>query len=220
MGPRSRELLGRLTDARSTTTAFPFATSQAARRSRAPVRATRMTYVGELGWELLVPRRRGGAVYDALCEPATTSAWPTPGTHAIESLRLEKGYRAFGRELTPDYTPVEAGLVFATALSGDKDFLGRAALADAATPPGGRSPPSAGVVRRRRPRRDAVGRRAGAAARRAGRPGHQRGVRRHGRRERRARLPAPRPAGHLRLARPTAASRSTWPATAPGRPPP
>ena len=50
------------------------------------------------------------------------------GYHAIESMRLEKGYRAFGRELTPDYTPVEAGLVFATALAADKDFLGRDAL--------------------------------------------------------------------------------------------
>jgi 4-methylaminobutanoate oxidase (formaldehyde-forming) len=80
-----------------------------------------MTYVGELGWELLVPVGSAGTVYDAL---RGTDA----GYYAIESLRLEKGYRAFGRELTPDVGPVEAGLVFATALGGSKDFLGRAAL--------------------------------------------------------------------------------------------
>jgi 4-methylaminobutanoate oxidase (formaldehyde-forming) len=63
-------------------------------------------------------------VYDAVKRGGAVDA----GYYAIESLRLEKGYRAFGRELTPDYGPVEAGLVFATALDGDKDFLGRSAL--------------------------------------------------------------------------------------------
>ncbi len=63
-------------------------------------------------------------MYEAVIGGGGTDA----GYYAIEGLRLEKGYRAFGRELTPDHTPVEAGLVFATALKGDKDFLGRAAL--------------------------------------------------------------------------------------------
>ncbi len=88
------------------------------------VRATRMTYVGESGWELTVPVADAPAVYEALSTAGAVDA----GYNALESLRLEKGYRAFGRELTPDYTPVEAGLVFATALKGEKDFLGRAAL--------------------------------------------------------------------------------------------
>ena len=87
-----------------------------------------MTYVGELGWELTVPVELAAGVYDGLMAPARTWACADAGYYAIESLRLEKGYRAFGRELTPDYGPVEAGLVFATALKGDKDFLGRAAL--------------------------------------------------------------------------------------------
>lgn len=89
-----------------------------------PVRATRMTYVGEQGCELTVPVAQAPAVYDALAAGGAVDA----GYNAIESLRLEKGYRAFGRELTPDYTPVEAGLLFATALKGTKDFLGRTAL--------------------------------------------------------------------------------------------
>ncbi len=89
-----------------------------------------MTYVGELGWELLVPNDVAVVVYDALHEHGAELGLADAGYSAIESLRLEKGFRAFGRELTPDYTPVEAGLVFATALSGDKDFLGRSALAE------------------------------------------------------------------------------------------
>ncbi len=95
-------------------------------------RATRMTYVGELGWELTVPVSDAGAVYDALQEAGADLGLTDAGYHAIESLRLEKGYRAFPRELNPDLTPVEAGLLFATALGGrsasDKDFLGRTAL--------------------------------------------------------------------------------------------
>ena len=128
MGPRSRELLARLTDADLGDEAFPFATGRAVEVAGAEVRANRMTYVGELGWELLVPYDAAVAVLDALHEQGADLGLADAGYSAIESLRLEKGFRAFGRELTPDYTPVEAGLVFATALAGDKDFLGRDAL--------------------------------------------------------------------------------------------
>ena len=130
MGPRSRELLARLTGASLDDEAFPFATSRPVDVAGGRVRATRMTYVGELGWELLVPNDRAVAVYDALHEHGAELGLADAGYSAIESLRLEKGFRAFGRELTPDYSPVEAGLVFATALSGDKDFLGRRALVE------------------------------------------------------------------------------------------
>jgi len=124
MGPRSRTLLGALSDGDWSADGFPFATSREVRVAGVVLRATRMTYVGELGWELLVPMADAAAVYDAVVAGGATNA----GYYAIESLRLEKGYRAFGRELTPDYGPVEAGLVFATALRADQDFLGRAAL--------------------------------------------------------------------------------------------
>ena len=87
-----------------------------------------MTYVGELGWELMVPVQSALAVYDAVRAAGAPLGIVDAGYYAIESMRLEKGYRAFGRELTPDYTPVEAGLVFATALAVEKDFLGRDAL--------------------------------------------------------------------------------------------
>ncbi|MCW2764848.1 MAG: dependent oxidoreductase [Nocardioides sp.] len=130
MGPRSRNLLQPLTDADLSEEAFPFATSRAVSLGHATVRATRMTYVGELGWELMVPVEFAAGVYDLIKAGGAVDA----GYYTIESMRLEKGYRAFGRELTPDFTPVEAGLVFATGLGkldhrGEPlDFLGRAAL--------------------------------------------------------------------------------------------
>ena len=108
--------------------AFPFATGRALDLADAEVWANRMTYVGELGWELLIPYDAATAVFDALQKRGADLGVTNAGYSAIESLRLEKGFRAFGRELTPDYTPLEAGLVFATALSGEKDFLGRAGL--------------------------------------------------------------------------------------------
>jgi 4-methylaminobutanoate oxidase (formaldehyde-forming) len=129
MGPRSRDLLSRLTGADLGDEAFPFATGQAFEVAGTEVWANRMTYVGELGWELLVPVDPAVAVYDALHEHGDGLGLRDAGYSAIESLRLEKGFRAFGRELTPDYGPVEAGLVFATALDGAKDFLGKEALA-------------------------------------------------------------------------------------------
>ena len=137
MGPRSRELMGRVSGADWSDEAFPFATSQEVRIGGVGLRATRMTYVGEVGWELVVPVGDAAAVYDELRSAGDgllTDGLADAGYHAIESLRLEKGYRAFGRDLNPDLTPVEAGLLFATALAGrsagDKDFIGRAALAE------------------------------------------------------------------------------------------
>ena len=131
MGPRSRDLLGRLTDRDLSEEAFPFATSQVLSLAHATVRATRMTYVGELGWELLVPTEFAAGVYDAIMAAGADLGVTDAGYYAIESLRLEKGYRAFGRELTPDYGPVEAGLVFATKVRTEIDFLGREALESA-----------------------------------------------------------------------------------------
>ncbi len=116
MGPAAPELLG--------WSDFPFGTARTMDVAGVEVRATRMTYVGEPGWELTVPVARALDVYDALSSGGAVDA----GYNALESLRLEKGYRAFPRELSPDYTPVEAGLTFATALKGDKPFLGREAL--------------------------------------------------------------------------------------------
>ncbi|MEA2930151.1 MAG: hypothetical protein QOG38_2579, partial [Hyphomicrobiales bacterium] len=135
MGPRARELLARVTRARLDDGAFPFGAMREMGIGRALVRAARRTYVGELGWELYVPTEYAGGVYDSLMEAGRDLDVRNAGYYAIESLRLEKGYRAWGRELTPDYNPYEAGLSFAVKL--DKgDFIGRdALLAAKAKPP-------------------------------------------------------------------------------------
>jgi 4-methylaminobutanoate oxidase (formaldehyde-forming) len=128
MGPRSRDLLARLTRSDLGDEAFPFGTSRAIDLGYATVRATRITYVGELGWELYVPAEFAVGAYCDLVAAGDELGLANAGYYAIESLRLEKGYRAFGRELTPDYNPAEAGLLFACKLKGDTGFLGREAL--------------------------------------------------------------------------------------------
>jgi heterotetrameric sarcosine oxidase gamma subunit len=128
MGPKSRDLLATLTTADLSDEAFPFGTSQQISLGYATVRATRITYVGELGWELYVPAEFAVGVLGDLLQTGAEFGVGLGGYYAIESLRLEKGYRAFGRELTPDVNPVEAGLLFACKLKTDIAFLGREAL--------------------------------------------------------------------------------------------
>ena len=128
MGPRSRELLTRLSPDAFDDVSFPFATSREVRLGQARVRATRITYVGELGWELYVPTELASGVYDLLFEAGDDLGVRPAGYYTIEALRLEKGYRAFGRELTSDVDPVTAGLTFACKLDSGMDFLGRDAV--------------------------------------------------------------------------------------------
>src|SRR5262249_37883713 len=116
MGPRARELLARCTKAPLDNAAFPFGAIREVEIAGASVLASRRTYVGELGWELYVRPDAALGVYDALMDAGHEFAVRNAGYYAIESLRLEKGYRAWGRELTPDYNPYEAGLSFAMKL--------------------------------------------------------------------------------------------------------
>jgi len=126
MGPHSRQLLSRVTDADLTNTAFPFGTAQSISVGWATVRAIRITYVGELGWELHVPSEQMASVYDTLVKAGEDLGITNAGHYAINSLRLEKGFRAWGAELSPDDTPLEAGLSF--AIEWNKPFIGREAL--------------------------------------------------------------------------------------------
>jgi len=128
MGPRSRDLLQKVSRTDLSNEAFPFSTSQEIDLGYATVRATRITYVGELGWELYVPADFAVGVYQLLLEAGEEFGIAQAGYYTINSLRLEKGYRAFGSDLTPDYNPVEAGLQFACKLKTDIDFLGRDAV--------------------------------------------------------------------------------------------
>ena len=126
MGPESRNLLRQLTDANLSNDAFPFATAKDISIGMATVRALRITYVGELGWELHVPTEQAGSVYDAVVSVGQKLGITNAGHYAINSLRLEKAYRAWSADLSPDDTAIESGLGFAVAW--DKPFIGREAL--------------------------------------------------------------------------------------------
>ncbi|VVD91145.1 GcvT family protein [Pandoraea fibrosis] len=128
MGPNSRALLQQVSKADFSNDAFPFGTSREIDLGYATVRATRLTYVGELGWELYVPVEFAVGVYETLHAAGEAFGLKDAGYYAIDSLRIEKGYRAWGRELTPDTNPVEAGLTFACKLVGDMPFIGRTAV--------------------------------------------------------------------------------------------
>ena len=173
MGPNSRDLLTTLTDADLSDDAFPFGTSRQISLGYATVRATRITYVGELGWELYVPAEFAVGVYQDLMEAGAPFGVGRGGYYTIESMRLEKGYRAFGRELTPSENPVEAGLLFACKLKTDIGFLGREAVEKAKA-----EGPRRKLVgfTRRCARGHAVGWRADPARRRRRRSGHVGGV--------------------------------------------
>ncbi|MBX3582441.1 MAG: FAD-dependent oxidoreductase [Rhizobiaceae bacterium] len=128
MGPDARRVLEAVTDADVSNAAFPFGHVREIAIAGHPVRALRITYVGELGWELHVPIDATGEVFDALMEAGKHYGIRPVGYRAIESLRLEKGYRAWGSDITPNDTPVEAGLGWAVKLRKNVDFLGRRAL--------------------------------------------------------------------------------------------
>ena len=126
MGPRARDLLQGLTRDDLSNAAFPFATARAISIAGCPVMALRVTYVGELGWELHMPTEAAITVYEALM---ATGAVTNAGYRAIETLRLEKGYRAWGADIGPDHTPVESGLAWAMKMKSGLPFLGRDAVA-------------------------------------------------------------------------------------------
>jgi 4-methylaminobutanoate oxidase (formaldehyde-forming) len=135
MGPRARDILTEVTRDDVSNAAFPFATARELTICGARVRALRVTYVGELGWELHVPTESAPAVYDALMEAGRPHGLVNTGYRATESLRLEKGYRAWGQDIGPDYSALEAGLGWAVKLKKEIPFLGRDALVAQAKEP-------------------------------------------------------------------------------------
>ena len=128
MGPDARKVLARVTSADVSNEAFPFAHVREIDIAGHTVRALRVTYVGELGWELHVPIGATGEIFDALMEAGKTEGIRPVGYRALESLRLEKGYRAWSSDITPNDTPFEAGLGWAVKLRKNTDFMGRKAL--------------------------------------------------------------------------------------------
>lgn len=128
MGPRSRDVLEAVSNGAVSNEELPFSSYRDLEIEGAAVRALRITYVGELGFELHLPIASAGAVYDALMNAGARHGIVNAGYRAIESLRLEKGYRAWASDLTANDTPFEAGLGWAVKLDSEIDFLGREAL--------------------------------------------------------------------------------------------
>ena len=128
MGPKARDLLSCLTDTDLSNEAFPFSTMQEINFGYATALAVRMTYVGELGWELYVPAEFAVGVYEELCRTGEGLGLRQAGYYAIDSLRIEKGFRAWGHELTPDISPFQAGLSFAVDFAKTMPFIGQDAL--------------------------------------------------------------------------------------------
>ena len=126
MGPKARDVLSKVTTEDVSNSALPFGSAREITIAGIPVRALRVTYVGELGWELHIPIAALALVYDALM--AADPGLKPVGYRALESLRLEKGYRAWSSDITPNDTPFEAGLGWAVKLKSGLPFLGREAL--------------------------------------------------------------------------------------------
>ncbi len=127
-GPRSRDLLRRCTSVDLASAAFPFSTCRRVTIGCAPVTAMRITYVGELGYELYIPAEFAVHVYDTLRQAGRDLGVVDAGYRAIASMHLEKGYADWGSELTPEYTPYDAGLGRCVDLA-KADFIGQKALA-------------------------------------------------------------------------------------------
>ena len=129
MGPNARAILARVCADDLSNDGFPFGTARRISVAKCPVLALRVTYVGELGWELHMPTDVAVTVYEALMSAGAGLGLVNAGYRAIETLRLEKGYRAWGADIGPDHTPVETGLVWACKMKSGRPFRGRAALA-------------------------------------------------------------------------------------------
>ncbi len=128
MGPKSPALLSKISPAIFSNEAFPFATAQEIDLGYARVLACRITYVGELGWELYIPSEFVQDVYDKIIDAGSEFDLVHSGYHAIDSLRLEKAYRHWGHDITDEDTPLEAGLSFTVKWDKAGGFIGREAL--------------------------------------------------------------------------------------------
>jgi 4-methylaminobutanoate oxidase (formaldehyde-forming) len=127
-GPRARAVLAGVTAADLGNDAFPYLTARRISVAAVPCLALRVTYVGELGWELYCPTEYGTTLWDALWEAGSTHGMLAGGYRAIDALRVEKGYRVWSSDITPDDNPFEAGLGFAVKLGKQTAFVGRDSL--------------------------------------------------------------------------------------------
>ncbi len=188
-GPRARDILAPLTRDDLSDAGFPYLTARETTIGTVPLLALRVTYVGELGWELYAPTEYGRGLWSTLWEAGREHGLVAGGYRAIDALRIEKGYRVWSSDVTPDETPFEAGLGFAVALD-------KAIPAIARTRSGGREvrrpAPAPALPRARRSAIGLPGERAGPGRGRGRRPRDERRLRLRGRALDRLRVPAAR----------------------------
>jgi glycine cleavage system aminomethyltransferase T/glycine/D-amino acid oxidase-like deaminating enzyme len=137
-GPIAREILADVVHEDLSNEAFPYLSAREISVGRVPLLALRVTYVGELGWELYAPTEYGRELWRTLWEAGHPRGMLAGGYRAIDSLRLEKGYRVWSSDITPEETPDEAGLGFAVKLEKKTPFIGREALIRRRSEPAGR----------------------------------------------------------------------------------
>ena len=131
-GPRARDLLGRVCDDDLSNDGFPYMSARPITIGEVPALALRISYVGELGWEIYAPSELGLHLWDTLWEAGQPLGVIAGGGGAFDSLRLEKGYRLWGNDIHTEYNPYEAGIGFAVRMR-KGDFIGRDALREART---------------------------------------------------------------------------------------
>jgi 4-methylaminobutanoate oxidase (formaldehyde-forming) len=129
MGPNSRKLLNKLTNADLSNEAYPFGTAKEIEFGWTKALALRISYVGELGWEIYIPSDYAPGALDLLLEEGKAFGLKPAGMHAMNFLRLEKAYRHWGHDISPDDTPHESGLAFICAMDKSVPFIGREAVA-------------------------------------------------------------------------------------------
>jgi 4-methylaminobutanoate oxidase (formaldehyde-forming) len=127
-GPRARDLVQPLTDTDLGNASFPYMSERQITIGLVPCRALRVTYVGELGWEFYCPMEYALKLWDTLWDAGKEFGMVAGGYRAIDSMRLEKGYRVWSSDITPDDNPYEAGLGFAVRANKEIDFIGKDAL--------------------------------------------------------------------------------------------
>ena len=127
-GPKSRELLTELVGDQFKTEQFPFSTGKYLNLLKTSVWFQRLSYVGELGWEIYIPVKNAKKIYDAIIEAGKNHRLIHAGTHAMDIMRMEKKYLHWGHDISPEENPFEAGLGFAVSLKKDFDFIGKKAL--------------------------------------------------------------------------------------------
>jgi 4-methylaminobutanoate oxidase (formaldehyde-forming) len=127
-GPKARKILEKVVTEDISNAAFPYMTAKRMNVGDVPAIVSRVTYVGELGWEFYCPMEYGLRLWDTLWKAGEPKSMVAGGYKAIDTLRLEKGYRYWSGEISPDYTPYEAGLGFAVKLDKKSDFIGKEAL--------------------------------------------------------------------------------------------